>query len=64
MTSLETILLQLNSSNIYYTTGEHDIRFIKVGSNKTLFLDYTYYINRNISQNHTINENTINDYNS
>ena len=31
---VETILLQLNSSNSYYTTGEHNITFIKIGSNK------------------------------
>ena len=47
---LETILLQLSSSNNYYTSGENDILFIKIGSNKTLLLDYTYYINRNIFQ--------------
>ena len=29
---IETILLQLNSSNNYYTTGDDDIIFIKVGS--------------------------------
>ena len=45
---LETMLLQLNSSNNYYTSGEHDIIFINIGSNKTLTLDYTYHINRNI----------------
>ena len=28
---LETNLLQLNSSNNYYTSGEHDIVFIKIG---------------------------------
>ena len=44
----ETILLQLNSSNNYYTSGEHDIMFIKLYSNTTLILDYTYFINRNI----------------
>ena len=60
---IETILLQLNSSNNYYTTGDDDILFIKIGSNKVLVLDYTYHINRNIFQNYTINENTINDYN-
>ena len=48
---LETILLQLNSSSKYYTSGEHDIIFNK----KTLILDYTYHINRNIFQNYTIN---------
>ena len=59
---VETILLQLNSSNNYYTTGDDDIIFIKIGSTKVLLLDYTYHINRNIFQNYTINENTINDY--
>ena len=29
---IETILLQLNSSKIYYTTGDDDIKFIKIGS--------------------------------
>ena len=57
-----TILLQLNSSNNYYTTGDDDIIFIKSGSTKVLLLDYTYHINRNIFQNYTINENTINAY--
>ena len=59
---IETILLQLNSSNNYYTTGDDDIKFIKIGSTKVLLLDYTFHINRNIFQNYTINENTINDY--
>ena len=45
---VETILLQLNSSNNYYTTGDDDIIFIKIGSNKVLLLDYTYHINRTI----------------
>ena len=36
---LETILLQLKSSNNYYTSGEHDIIFIQIGSNKLLILD-------------------------
>ena len=58
---LETILLQLNSSNNYYTTGDDDIIFIKIGSTKVLILDYTYHINRTIFLNYTINENTIND---
>ena len=44
---LETVLLQLNSSNNYYTSGEHDIIFIKIGSNKTLILYFTYHIKRN-----------------
>ena len=60
---LETMLLQLNPSNNYYTSGEHDILIIKTGSNKILVLDYTYHVNRNIFQYYTINENTINDYN-
>ena len=58
----ETIILQLNSSNNYYTTGDDNIIFIKIGSTKVLLLDYTYHINRNIFQNYTINENTINAY--
>ena len=45
---LDTILLQLNASNNYYTTGNDNIIFIKIGSNKILLLDYTYHINRNI----------------
>jgi len=59
---IETILLQLNSSNNYYTTGDNDIIFIKIGSSKVLILDYTYHINRNIFQNYTINENIINQF--
>jgi hypothetical protein len=59
---IETILLQLNSSNNYYTTGDDDVIFIKIGSTKVLLLDYTYHINRTIFQNYSINENTINDY--
>ena len=50
---LETILLQLNSSNNYYTTGDDEIICIKTRSNKILVLDYTYHINRNIFQNYT-----------
>ena len=38
---IETILLQLNSSNTYYTSGDDDIIFIKIGSTKVLLLDYT-----------------------
>ena len=38
-------MIQLNSSNNYYTTGDDDIIFIKIGSNKVLLLDYTYHIN-------------------
>ena len=61
---IETILLQLDSSNNYYTSGDDDTIFTKIGFNKALVLDYTYHININIFQNYTINENTINDYNS
>ena len=59
---IETILLQLNSSNNYYTTGDDDIIFIKTGSTKVLLLDYTYHKNRTIFQIYTINENMINEY--
>ena len=45
---IEAILLQLNSSNNYYTTGDDDIIFIKIGSTKVLLLDYTYHKNRTI----------------
>ena len=48
---LETVLLQLNSSNSYYTSGEHDMICINMCSNKQLMLGYTYFINRNIFQN-------------
>ena len=44
------MLLQLNSSNSYYKSGEHDSIssfLIKIGSNKLLILDYTYHVNRN-----------------
>ena len=60
---IETIILHLNSSNNYYTTGDDDMIFVKIGSTKVLLLDYTYHIDRTIFQNYTINENTINDYN-
>ena len=46
-----SILLQLISSNNYYTLGGDDIIFIKMGSNKVLLLDYTYYINRILFRN-------------
>ena len=59
---IETILLQLNSSNHYYTTGDDAVIFIKIVSTRVLLLEYTYHINRNIFQNYTINENTINAY--
>ena len=52
---LETILLQLNSSNNYYTSGEYVIIFIKIGSNELLLLYHTYRINRIIFQSYTIN---------
>ena len=60
---IETILLQLNWSNNYYTTGNDDVVSIKIGYTKVLILGYTYHINRTIFQNYTINENTVNDYN-
>ena len=44
---IETILLQLNSSSIYHTSGDDDILFIRIGSNKVWILDYTYHTNRN-----------------
>ena len=53
---IETILLQLNSSNNYYTTGDNDVLFIKIGSNKVWLLYYNYHINKNIFQNYTINK--------
>ena len=53
---IETIILQLNSSNNYYTTGDDDVLFIKIGYNKVLILYYTYHIKINICQNHTINK--------
>ena len=60
---IETILLQLISSSNYYTTGDDDIIFIKIGSNRILLLlGYTYHINRAIFQNYAINKNTIRDY--
>ena len=59
---IETILLQLNSSNNYYTSGDDDILSIKIGSNKVLVLDYTYNINKNVFQNSTINGNPLNNY--
>ena len=59
---IETMILQLNPNNNYYTAGDDDITFIQIGSTKALLLDYTYHINRTIFQNYTINENTINEY--
>ena len=60
--NLLTILLQLNSVNNYYTSGDDDILFIKIGSSKVLVLDHTYHINRHIFQNCTTNENALNNY--
>ena len=34
---LETILSQLNSSSNYYTSGDHGIIFIEIGSSKKWF---------------------------
>ena len=59
---IETILLQLNSSNNYYTNGDDNILFIKIGDTKVLLLDYTYHINRTIFQKYTINENLLNPF--
>ena len=59
---IETILLHLNSSNNYYTSGDDDILFIKIGSNKVLVLDYTYHMNIIIFQNYAINDNLLNNY--
>ena len=69
---IETILLQLNSISNYYTTGNDDVMFTKIGSTKVLILYYTYVINRTIFytynihrtvfQNYNINENLINNY--
>ena len=57
---IETILLQLNSSTDLYTTGDDDVLFIKIGSNKVLLFDYIYRIHRNSFQIYTINDNLIN----
>ena len=46
---LETILLQLDSSSNYYTSGEHDIIYIEIDYNNVLLLDHTYHINKYIS---------------
>ena len=59
---LETISLQLNSSNSYNTTGEHNIIVIKIGSSRLRLLDHTYNININVIHNFTINEIPINGY--
>ena len=59
---IETSSLQLNSSNNHYTTGDNDVLFIKIGSNKVLILYYTYHINRIIFQNYTINVNSLNPF--
>ena len=60
---IEAVLLQLNPSNNYYTTGGDDVLFIKIGSNEILILDYTYHMNKYF-QNYTTNENLINIYDS
>ena len=59
---IETILLQLSSSNNYYTNGNDEVIFIKIGSTKVSLLYYTYHIIRTIFQNYTIHENIINKY--
>ena len=59
---LETIILQWNSRNNYYTSGDDNTLFIKTGSTKVLLLDYTYHKNRIIFQNYNINENLLNNY--
>ena len=45
---IETILLQLISSNSYYINGDNEIIFIMISRNKILILDYTYHINKTI----------------
>ena len=45
---IETVLLQLNSSNNYYTTGDDDIIFVKIGSAKVLLLGYKFHINKTV----------------
>ena len=45
---IETVLLQLNSSRNYYTNGDDDVLFIKIGSNKVLLLEHTCHIDRTI----------------
>ena len=59
---IETIILQLNPSNNYYTTGDDDILFIKIGSAKVLLLDYNYHISRTTFQNYNINGSLLNIY--
>ena len=59
---IETILLQFKPSNNYYTSGDDDILFMKIGSNKVLVLDYTYHIIGNVLPNYTINENPLSNY--
>ena len=44
----ETIPLQLNSSNNYYTSGDDDVLFIKIGSTKVLIVYDICHINRTI----------------
>ena len=45
---VETILLQLNHSSNYYTSGDDYVEFIKIGSTRVVLLDYTYHINGTI----------------
>ena len=45
---IETILLQLNPSNNYYTSVNDDVIIIKISSTRILLLDYTYHIKRTI----------------
>ena len=58
---VETILLQLNSSNDYLTSADDGVLFIKIGSSKVLVLYYAFHTTRNNFQNYSINETTIND---
>ena len=37
---IQKVMLRVSSSNNYYTPGDDDILFIKIGSNKVLVLDY------------------------
>ena len=56
---VETILLQLNSSNNCYTAGDDDVLFIKIGSKKVFVLYYTYHINMYFPES-CKNENLVN----
>ena len=46
----ETLLLQLNSSNNYYTSSDNDIIFIKTGSNIMLILGCISYQPKHFSK--------------